>query len=160
MSVSFMLMIFFISSCKNVKEEQNFSFYQQTNENNCGPACLKMIFEYYGKIYSEKYLGEMTHVNSNGTTMLELSDASEALGFKPIGLKVDFLNLSKNVNLPCIAYWKSKHFVVVYRIEDSKVYVADPGDTLKVYDKDEFCNLWEDPKYIGEKTGYILEINK
>lgn len=156
----FMLMFFFILSFKNIKEGQSFPFYKQTNENNCGPACLRMVFKYYGKTYTEKFLSEITHVNDKGTTMFELFDAAESLGFKPEGLEVDFQSLSKNVKLPCIAYWKSNHFVVVYKIEDSKVYVADPADSLRIYDKNEFCNLWEDPKNNGKKLGYILTINK
>jgi ATP-binding cassette subfamily B protein len=153
-------MFFLILSCKKIKEIKSFPFYQQTNETNCGPACLRMIFKYYGKTYTEQYLSEIAHVSDKGTTMLELFDAAESLGFKPEGWETDFQNLSENINLPCIAYWKPNHFVVVYKIENSKIYVADPRDSLRVYDKNEFCNLWEDPKDNGEKTGYILTINK
>lgn len=157
----FMLMIFFTLSCKNETELQNFPFYQQTNKKTCGPTCLRMIFKYYGKTYTEKYLSEITHVDFiKGTSMYDLFSAAESLGFKPEGLEVDFQNLSKNVKLPCIVYWKPNHFVVVYRIENSKIYVADPADSLRVYDKSEFCNLWEDSNSNNSKTGFVLTINK
>ncbi|UMQ40379.1 cysteine peptidase family C39 domain-containing protein [Chryseobacterium sp. Y16C] len=157
----FMLMIFFAMSCKNENATQNFPFYKQTSEKTCGPTCLRMIFKYYGQTYTESYLSKITHFDSSkGTSMYDLFSAAESLGFKPEGVEVDFQNLSKNVVLPCIAYCKPHHFVVVYKIEDSKVYVADPADSLRIYNKEEFCNFWEDPNSNGIKTGYALIINK
>ncbi|PTT78074.1 hypothetical protein DD829_08930 [Chryseobacterium sp. HMWF035] len=157
----FMLMFFFTLSCKNESEPQNFPFYKQTNEKTCGSTCLKMILKYYGRTYTDKYLSEITQVDpKRGTSMYNLFSAAESLGFKSEGLEVDFQNLKNNVQLPCVVYWKPNHFVVVYKIEESKVYVADPADSLKIYSKKGFCDLWEDPNSNGTKTGYVLMINK
>ncbi len=59
--------------------------------------------------------------------MLGISDAAEAIGMRATGVRISYEQLAEQAPLPCIAHWKQKHFVVVYKIKKDKVYVADPG---------------------------------
>ena len=42
-----------------------------------------------------------------------LSDAAEKLGYKTLGLKIDFTTLIEDIPLPCICHWNKYHFVTL-----------------------------------------------
>src|SRR3712207_3554213 len=121
---------------------KRFPFYRQLDEMDCGPTCLKMIAAYYGKVYSTEYLKELSHTSREGVSLLGLSEAAEAISMKSFAVKVDFATLQKEVTLPCIIHWQQNHFVVVYRIEKNKVFVADPSFNVITYSRDEFLAGW------------------
>ena len=70
------------------------------------------------------YLKEIrgfSETTREGSNLLKLSDAAEAIGFKSIGAKISFKQLSE-APLPCIVHWNKNHFVVVYRISNGKTF--------------------------------------
>jgi len=72
-----------------------------------------------------------------------LSDAAENLGFRSMGVQIDFNTLAEEVPFPCIAHWNKNHFVVVYKIDkNNKVYISDPSYGLITYTRDEFIKFW------------------
>lgn len=44
---------------------------------DCGPACLSMISEYYGKRYSLEHLRENCFIGRDGVSLLGISKAAE-----------------------------------------------------------------------------------
>lgn len=62
-----------------------FPFYKQLDAMDCGPSCLKMIAEYYGKKYSLEYLRKRCYINREGVSLQCISNAAEEIGFKTIG---------------------------------------------------------------------------
>ncbi|MDQ3291974.1 MAG: peptidase domain-containing ABC transporter [Bacteroidota bacterium] len=121
---------------------RKFPFYRQLDEMDCGPTCLKMIAAYYGKVYAIDYLRELSHTTREGVSLIGLSEAAEAIFMKSFTVKVDYPTLQKDVTLPCIIHWQQNHFVVVYRIEKNKIWVADPSFNLITYSKEEFLAGW------------------
>ncbi len=111
---------------------------------DCGPSCLRMIAKHYGKTYSLQTLRDMCYITREGVSLLGISDAAEALGMRSTGVVADFESLENEVPLPCIAYWKQRHFVVVYKIKKGWVHVADPGYGLVKYTREEFSAAWLD----------------
>jgi len=82
-----------------------------------------------------------------------LSDAAENLGFRSMGVQIDFNTLAEEVPFPCIAHWNKNHFVVVYKIDkNNKVYISDPSYGLITYTRDEFIKFW-----IGENANENTE---
>ena len=71
-----------------------------------------------------------------------IAEAAESVGFNTAGIKVTFSSLRDEVPLPCIAHWRQRHFIVVYRVTDKHVYVADPGFGKIRYRVDEFLQGW------------------
>ena len=69
-----------------------FPFYKQPDSKDCGPTCLRIIAKHYGKLISLKEIREISETTREGSSMLKLSDAAEAMGFKKIGAKLDFEN--------------------------------------------------------------------
>src|SRR5690242_20270449 len=95
----------------------SFPHYKQHDEMDCGPACLKIIFRYYGKNYSLDYLRSHTLTGRMGTTMLDLSAAAEKLGMRTMGVRISYDDLKEVAPFPCIAYWNQNHYVVIYKIK-------------------------------------------
>jgi ATP-binding cassette subfamily B protein len=79
-----------------------------------------MIAKHGGKTYTVQKLREMCPATRAGVSMLGISDAAEKLGFKTIGVRLNFEKLAEDVPLPCIVHWRQEHFVVVYDIRDSR----------------------------------------
>ncbi len=109
---------------------KKFPFTKQFDAMDCGPACLSMVTRFHGKHYSIQKLRQMSFITREGVSMLGISDAAEAIGMRTMGVKLSFDKLEKEAMLPCIVHWKQNHFVVLYKIKNEKVYVADPGHGL------------------------------
>jgi HlyB family type I secretion system ABC transporter len=103
-----------------------YPFFAQQSASDCGAACLVMISRYWGKRFSVNRLREIANVDRNGASLLGLSTAAETLGFTTKPVKATLQQLAQQ-NLPAIAHWEGKHYIVVYRITARRVIVADPG---------------------------------
>ena len=75
--------------------------------------------------------------------MLSLSEAAEQIGFRTEAVATNFDTLQQDVLLPCIAHWRDRHYVVVYRITQKHVYVADPAAGKLRYSHQEFVAGWQ-----------------
>lgn len=142
-----------------------FPFYKQLDAMDCGPSCLRMIARFYGKNYTLENLRERCFLSRSGVSMLGISDAAESIGFRTIGVTVNYQQLSNEIPLPCIVHWKQNHFVVVYKIlrkksifgkENHIIYVADPGHGLISYSKEEFMDGWLSTRKGGDDNGIAL----
>ncbi len=119
-----------------------FPFYQQPDQMDCGPTCLRMVAKHYKRSISLSKLRKLSETTRAGSSMQSVSQAAEKIGFKSLGVKIDFNNLSENAPLPCICFWNECHFVVVYKIKGDKVHIADPAHGLLVYTVREFLDNW------------------
>lgn len=123
---------------------------------DCGPTCLQMVAKYYGRYYSLHELRKRAFITREGVSMLGISDAAEAIGFRTLSAKLPFEVLSKESPLPCIVHWNQNHFVVVYKARKNKVYVADPAVGLLTYSKDEFIKCWISTSSDGQAEGMAM----
>lgn len=138
-----------------------FKLIRQYDSMDCGPACICMISQYYGKDLDIKDVASLSFINKSGVTLLGISKASESLGFHTIAGRISFSELESKANLPCIVYWNQNHFVVVYKIKKTKkntiIYIADPAKkNLVEYNKKDFCYHWISTKNNGEEKGVVL----
>jgi ATP-binding cassette subfamily B protein len=133
-----------------------FPFYKQLDSRDCGAACLKMISEYYGRSYSIQNLRERCNIGREGVTLLGISEAAESIGLRTIGSRLSFSRLKKEVPLPAIVHWEQNHFVVVYKISSSSVYVADPASGLHKYSVEEFLSGFSGGKHDDNEEGVVL----
>lgn len=131
-----------------MKISKSFPYYKQPDEKDCGPTCLRIISTYYGKLIPLQQVRNLSETTREGSSLLGLSNAAENLGFRSLGVKIDFNTLANEVPLPCIVHWNKQHFVVVYNIDKKgKVYISDPSYGLINYTKEEFIKFW-----IGENA--------
>ena len=118
-----------------------FPFYKQSESKDCGPTCLKIISKFYKKNISLKKLREITETNREGSSLSKLSDAAEVLGFRTLGVKISFKDISL-VNFPAILHWNNNHFVVLYNKKGDTLYISDPAHGLLKYTKKKFLEYW------------------
>jgi len=127
---------------------KSFPFYKQPDDKDCGPTCLRIIAKHYKKSIALQQIRTLAETTREGSGLLGLSNAAEALGFRTLGVKINFTTLLADAPLPCIVHWNKNHYVVVYKIDKAgKVYVSDPGYGLITYTKAEFIKYW-----IGENA--------
>lgn len=132
---------------------KKFPFYKQPDTKDCGPTCLRIISKYYGKSISLQQIRNLSETTREGSSLLGLSDAAENLGFRSMGVQIDFNTLTEEVPFPCILHWNKNHFVVVYKIDkNNKVYISDPSYGLITYNREEFIKFW-----IGENANENTE---
>jgi ATP-binding cassette subfamily B protein len=134
----------------------SFPFVKQPDAMDCGPACLKMVAAFYKMNFSLESLRKKCYITREGVSFLGLSEAADSLGFKTIGVKIPFDMLSTNVPLPCIVHWRQKHFIVVYKIRNDKIWVADPAVGLITYSREEFIKYWASTVSDGKPAGLVL----
>jgi ATP-binding cassette subfamily B protein len=123
---------------------------------DCGPTCLRMVAKFYGRSYPLHELRNKSFITREGVSLLGISDAAEAIGFRTIGVKIPFDKLIDEAVLPCIGHWYQRHFVVVYKIKKNQVFVADPAVGLITYSFEEFKKGWLSAKDNGHETGVAL----
>lgn len=135
---------------------KSFPFYRQLDAKDCGPTCLQMIAKFYGRNYSLDNMREKCYITREGVSLLGISEAAESIGFRSTGVRVTFEQLKNECPLPCVAHWTQDHFIVVYRIDKEKVYVADPGHGKVVYSHSEFLKCWASTQVQGVPHGICL----
>jgi len=118
-----------------------FPNFIQSDSKDCGPTCIKIIAKYYGKLISVQQIRDLTETVRTGSSLMGLSNASETIGFKSMGIKISLKNLLE-VPLPCILHWNKSHFVVLYKIKGDTCFVSDPAHGLLTYRVREFINHW------------------
>jgi ATP-binding cassette subfamily B protein len=97
---------------------KKFPHIQQLGIKDCGPATLKMIAKWYGKSFDLNYLRQKCSINKIGVSMLGISEAAEAIGFRTLGVKLTTKKLIKAMDAgPCIIHWQNNHFVVLYKVK-------------------------------------------
>lgn len=123
---------------------------------DCGPTCLKMIAKYHGKLFSLNELRTKSFITREGVSLLGISEAAEAIGFRTMGVKLPFEKMVVDAPLPCIVHWNQSHFAVLYKIKKNKISVADPAAGLITYTKEEFLKSWLSTSTNGSGVGIAL----
>lgn len=134
----------------------NYPFYKQFDTMDCGPTCLKMIAKFYGKDCSVQSLREKSQIQRDGVSLLGISKAAELIGFQTLAIKLDFEKLRNHAILPCIAHWEQGHFVVIYKISDKFIWIADPAKSKLKLSKNEFIDSWISTSTQVDQTGIVL----
>jgi ATP-binding cassette, subfamily B, bacterial len=133
-----------------------FPFYKQLDANDCGASCLRMIARYHGRYYSLDNLREMTYIGKQGVSLLGISDAAERIGFQTLAAKTSFERLRKDIPLPCIAHWNQQHFIVIHKVTDKFVWIADPAAGKFKLPREQFLSGWASDMANGEPAGILL----
>ena len=136
---------------------KNFTIYIQPDTMDCGPTCLLMVAKHYKRTISLQKLRSHSETTRSGSSLQGIAEAGEKIGFRTLGVKIDFNKLEEEAPLPAIVFWNERHFVVVYKIKKDKVYIADPAHGLLTYSKQEFIDNWIG-KHANETTeeGIVL----
>lgn len=133
--------------------KKDFPHFMQLDNRDCGPTCLRMIAKFYGKTFSREFLRDKAYITKLGVTMAGIAEAAEAIEMRTLGIYISFESLLNEAPTPFIVPWRQKHFVVVYRTSNTKVWIADPAKGLLVYTHEDFKQAWTDTI---DATGFVL----
>lgn len=120
---------------------KKFPHYHQTESKDCGPTCLKIIANHYGRILRIQSIRDLAETTREGSNLLALSNAAEAIGFRSLGVKLTLKDLSE-APFPCILHWNKNHYVVLYKVKKGKYYISDPAIGLITYNQEDFLKHW------------------
>lgn len=144
----------------------SFPFYKQHDAMDCGPACLKIITSFYGMDFHISDIRKLCDVTKNGTSIIEINNAACKIGFKTAVVSLDLKKLISIDVLPCIAYWNSNHYVVLYKIRkrlslakkkpEYLYYVSDPSIGLLKYSEKEFKRFWCNQNLLNSQGVLLL----
>ncbi|CAI2769213.1 peptidase domain-containing ABC transporter [Flavobacterium collinsii] len=139
---------------------------KQHDVKDCGAACLASIGSHFKVNLPIARIRQFANTDKRGTNVLGIIEGAEKMGFSAKGVKGGLDALDK-IPLPAIAHIVIKeqlqHYVVIYKVEKSKITVMDPGlGKMEHYTFEEFQKTWsgvlilfapnEDFKAVNEKT--------
>ncbi|WP_300438256.1 peptidase domain-containing ABC transporter [Christiangramia sp.] len=131
----------------------NFPAYRQLDQMDCGPTCLKIITEFYGRHFNIDFLREISSQQKGGVSFQGLSQAMERIGLDSVGIKANLKELIEDIPLPAIAHWEQNHFLVIYKTDKRNVFVSDPAIGKIKYSHNEFQVRWSGK---NENEGVLL----
>ncbi|HXW74599.1 MAG TPA: peptidase domain-containing ABC transporter [Steroidobacteraceae bacterium] len=120
---------------------RRFAWIQQAEEMDCGAACLAMICKHYGIPMTLGKLRELANVTTQGATLDSLARTGESVGFTTRGVQCTFDTL-RGFELPFIVHWEGYHYVVVYGVSSTQVWMADPAVGFRKLSIAEFERGW------------------
>ncbi len=81
-----------------------------------------------------------------GVSARGIIEGAESIGFQALPALIDFNSLKNEAPLPCISYWRDRHFLIVYEVSKKWVYVADPAHGLIKYSHEDYIKAWQNRK--------------
>ncbi|MGA3091035.1 MAG: peptidase domain-containing ABC transporter [Terriglobales bacterium] len=109
----------------------------QLNAVECGPACLAMILNYFGHKISVAECRDTSRLGEGVVTARMIAEAARQHGIRVRAFSVEPSDL-KQVQLPAIAHWDFRHFVVVERWSPGSVTIVDPASGRRRLSATEF----------------------
>ena len=127
-----------------------FPLYTQLDTMDCGPTCLRMVAQFYGKNFSLDFLRERCYYTKQGVS----------IGLHTMGVAADSISLAEEQPLPAILFWQQSHFVVLYKIKRRRkkisFYIADPVGGKYELSHSEFESAFVCTVRNGKPKGFCL----
>jgi ATP-binding cassette subfamily B protein RaxB len=121
----------------------------QTEEAECGIACLAMVAGAHGLLTDLATLRKRFSVSLKGVTMADLVRFASHLQLSARPLRAEMKHLAQ-LQLPCVLHWDLKHFVVLTEVHRDSVVLHDPARGLRR------MSVTEVSKHF---TGVLLELS-
>jgi predicted double-glycine peptidase len=136
-------------------------FFKQDTNYSCGPATILMIFQFYGKIFSEEKLIEKLNTRKETGTchqaMIELAKDEGFYVYENNESSLDEIKSFINKKVPVIVHYTEPandegHYSVLIGIDKNKIILNDPwnGEKFKI-NIEEFEKRWKDDKRNSKK---------
>ena len=98
----------------------------QADAAECGIACLAMVAAHFGHRETLREYRSKFRVSQRGTTLANLRNYAEKLGFQGRAVKVELEELAL-LRRPAILHWEFDHFVVLTAVGRKKIRIVDPA---------------------------------
>ena len=107
----------------------------QSDETECGLACLAMIFSAKGLPVNLEDVRKDYGSTRGGTTIGDLCNFANRHGFRAIPSKKE---IPESTELPCIIFVRGEHFSVLWKKENGRYAIVDPSDGCLLLDEEQF----------------------
>jgi ABC-type bacteriocin transporter len=119
---------------------------RQRDITDCGAACLASVAAFYKLAIPVSRIRQYAGTDKQGTTVLGLTQAAEAMGFQAKGVKGDFASLA-TIPKPAIAHviinGRLGHYLVIYAAGRKRVTIMDPAHgKLESLTREGFMAIW------------------
>ena len=131
-----------------VKETTKLAVVRQNTQADAAAACLAMVMGFYGRKFTLGQMQEVTGLNTDETTPDAIIRGAETLGFRAKGYSIPYASL-KTVRLPAILGWQGYHWIVLLKVSDKEVEIADPAAGIRKVKRDEFLTSWTSADVAG-----------
>lgn len=111
----------------------------QSDESECGLACLSMLFAAKGLPVTLEAIRNDYGSTRGGTTIGNLCSFAERHGFRAIPARKA---MPEAKDLPCIIFVRGEHFSVLWSIRDNCYGVADPSDGCLLLSQEQFISYF------------------
>ncbi len=135
---------------------RRYPFIAQQSAADCGPTCLAMIAQYWGHRLNLNVLREMAYVGRSGATIKNLAGAAEKAGFAARPVRASLSVLAEQ-RLPWVAHWQGDHYVVVYRVQGDRLWLADPARGKRQISRQLFQRNWSGYALLLEPTDRLKQ---
>lgn len=136
----------------SVREQHFVEMVPQQTDFSCGAAALATILNYaYNFQFTEAQVIEgmlkvsnKEIVQNRGFSLLDIKNYVETLGLRGRGYPVE-AEILERIKIPTITLLDIKgykHFIVLKKTTEDKVYIADPALGNRVMDKQDFIKGW------------------
>jgi predicted double-glycine peptidase len=151
----------------SMRESHFVNMVPQQTDFSCGAAALATILNYaYGHNVTEEKviegllaISDPEVVKEKGFSLLDLKNYVERLGMRGrgYGMKPEMLQRIKIPTIVLLDIRGYKHFVVVKKTTEDKVYIADPALGNRIMDKEDFVAGWNQVTFAIIGDGFDRE---
>ena len=129
---------YFVKASKRVRR---FPHIKQIDEMDCGAASLAMVCRHFGRKVSVTRIRQVVNTSTDGTSLRGLCQGAEALGLAARSVKASKSNLPE-MPLPAIIHWDNYHWVVLFDLNASFAWIADPASRIRRITRQELDEKW------------------
>lgn len=151
----------------SIRELRYVDLIPQQYDFSCGAAALATILKYaYDRDVTEQSvlqdlfkISDPELVRKKGFSLMDVKRYVQAIGMQGKGYNLSVEKLTK-ILVPTIVLLNLngyKHFVVLKKVIDDQVYVADPALGNKIYDLDQFAPMWNGVIFVVIGPGFNRE---
>ncbi len=136
----------------SIRERRYLNLVPQQTDFSCGAAALATILKYaYGRNITEQSvlidlfkISNPEIVRRKGFSLLDVKRYVQSIGMRGRGyqLSVDKLEKIKVPTIVLLDLKGYKHFVVLKKVVNNQVFIADPALGNKIYDLNDFAGMW------------------
>jgi ABC-type bacteriocin/lantibiotic exporter with double-glycine peptidase domain len=112
-------------------------FQQQYEHSECGLACSAMLIDFFVRKTKLSSLRKRYGVPNGGYNLSQIQTVLDEYGVTAKAVKINFESI-KGLPKPFIAYWNSKHFIIVEKISSKSIFIVDPAIGKRKISYEEF----------------------
>jgi ATP-binding cassette subfamily B protein len=123
------------------------TFMQQQGESDCGVACLLSVIRFHGGDASLERLRELSGTSIQGTSLLGLQQAANAMRLDAEAFEVEDLEVFKReATFPCILHVvieeKLEHYVIAPKPPEGGVFgIFDPANGFETWSEEKLLSV-------------------